>query len=160
MTQPQAITPNLRPLINAFIAREWHGTDMLIRGEVVDMTCLDGFVWLEPDSENIRGLITYFIRDGVCEIVSLNSQSEARGVGTAMLNLVIDAARQQNCSRVQLLTTNDNLNAIGFYQKRGFQLAGVNLWAIDRERELKPSMPLIGQNGIPMHHEIEFEMEL
>jgi len=158
MTHPQAITPNLRPLINAFIAREWHGTIMLVRGEVVDMTCLDGFTCVEKDE--IKGLITYFIRGGVCEIVSLNSQSEGRGMGTALLNLVIDAARKESCHCLQLLTTNDNLNAIGFYQKRGFQLAGVNLWAIDREREIKPAIPLVGQNGIPMHHEIEFEMEL
>jgi len=61
---------------------------------------------------------------------------------------------------VRLLTTNDNLNAIGFYQKRSFELVGVNLGAIDREREQKPSIPLIGQNGIPIHHEVEFLIDL
>ena len=57
--------------------------------------------------------------------------------------------------------TNDNLNAIGFYQKRGFDIVDINLGAIDRERETsKPEIPLVGQNGIPLHHEIDFSIDL
>lgn len=159
-TQPEPITARTRPLVTAFIAREWHGTGMLLRGELIDMTKVDGFVWLEPDGATIRGLITYLIRDGVCEITSLNSQRENQGVGTSLLELVKLHAREQGCHKLQLLTTNDNINALRFYQKRGFDLAGVNLGAIDRGRALKPEIPLTGQNGIPLRHEIEFAMEL
>jgi GNAT superfamily N-acetyltransferase len=76
------------------------------------------------------------------------------------VNAVVARARELDCKRVQLLTTNDNLNAIGFYQKRGFELVGVNLGAIDKERALKPSIPFIGKNGIPIRHEVEFAMYL
>lgn len=159
-TQPNRITSETRELVTAFLTKEWHGSKMLVRGEWIDMTTLPGFVWLEPDGVSIRGLVTYFIRNGVCEIVSLNSQSETRGVGTQLIELVKQEAIRQGCHRLQLLTTNDNINAIRFYQKRGFDLAGVNLNAIAREREKKPEMPLIGQNGIPMLHEIDFAMRL
>jgi len=159
-TCPEPITERTRDLVTAFIAKEWHGTGMLIRGEVIDMTQVDGFVWLEPDGVAIRGLVTYIVCDGVCEITSLNSQRENRGVGTALVELVKAKAREQGCTRLQLITTNDNINAIRLYQKRGFDLVGVNHGAIDRARAQKPEIPLIGQNGIEIHHEIEFAMEL
>jgi len=158
--RPEPISERTRDLVTAFIEKAWHGTDMLIRGEVIDMARVDGFVWMEPDGATIRGLITYIIRNGACEITSLNSQRENRGVGTTLIELVKAEARVRGCIRLQLLTTNDNINAIKFYQKRGFDLVGVNLGAIDRERALKPEVPLVGQNGIPIRHEIEFAMEL
>lgn len=64
------------------------------------------------------------------------------------------------CDKIQLITTNDNINAIKFYQKRGFDLLQINHSAIDEERKIKPEIPYIGQNGIPIRHEVEFEMEL
>jgi len=131
---------------------------MMIRGEAVDMTNVDGFITMEDGK--LTGVITYIIRGRICEITSLDSVIENRGVGTLLVGAVVSRARELSCERVQLLTTNDNINAIGFYQKRGFDLAGVNLNAIDRERELKPSIPLIGQNGIPLRHEIDFVMRL
>jgi len=155
----EPITPRTRAQVTAFIDEAWNGTNMIIRGEVIDMTKIDGFVWFEPDGATIRGLVTYIIRGLACEITSLNSQCERRGVGTALVELVKSKAWELGCTRLQLLTTNDNINAIGFYQKRGFDLVGVNLGAIDRERALKPSIPLTGQNGIEIHHEIEFAME-
>jgi ribosomal protein S18 acetylase RimI-like enzyme len=154
----QAIDAETRPSVTAFIDEHWFGTDMLIRGEVIDMTAVDGYTLAENNV--LTGVITYIVRGGVCEITSLDSTAENRGVGTQLLNAVISRARELGCKLLRLLTTNDNLRAIGFYQKRGFELAGVNLGAIDREREQKPEIPLIGQNRIPVHHEIEFSMAL
>ena len=152
------ITPETRQAVTEFISSHWFGTVMMIRGEAVDMTNVDGFITMEDGK--LTGVITYIIRGRICEITSLDSVIENRGVGTLLVGAVVSRARELSCERVQLLTTNDNINAIGFYQKRGFDLAGVNLNAIDRERELKPSIPLIGQNGIPLRHEIDFVMRL
>jgi len=159
-TRLEPITERTRPLVTAFIGEAWNGTIMVIRGEVVDMTAVDGFVWFEPDGTAIRGLITYIVRGAACEITSLNSQAWNQGIGTALVGLVKARARALGCTRLRLLTTNDNINAIRFYQKRGFELVGVHLGAVDRERALKPEIPLIGQNGIPIKHEFDFAMEL
>ena len=147
-----------RSTVTAFLTDYWSGPFILIHGEVIDIATLDGFTFIEKDS--LAGVVTYIVRSGICEIVSLNSITEKRGVGTALVDVIISHARELNCTQVRLLTTNDNLNAIGFYQKRGFDLVDVNLCAIDREREPKPSIPLIGQTGIPIRHEIEFSMTL
>lgn len=153
------ITPQTRDRVTAYIADEWFGTDMLIRGEVIDMAQVDGFVLL-GDLGELLGLVTYIIRGGACEITSLNSECEGCGIGTALVGRVKAEALARGCTRLRVMTTNDNLNAIGFYQKRGFAWVGVNFGAIDLERAQKPEIPLIGQNGIEMHHENDFSMEL
>jgi RimJ/RimL family protein N-acetyltransferase len=73
---------------------------------------------------------------------------------------VKEVARQHGCQRVWLITTNDNLNALRFYQKRGFELVAVHRRAIDEARKIKPEIPLIGEYGIPIRDEIELEIAL
>jgi hypothetical protein len=62
--------------------------------------------------------------------------------------------------RLWLITSNDNLNAIRFYQRRGMRLTAVHRGAIDEARQIKPSIPLIGEHGIPIHDELELELRL
>ena len=67
---------------------------------------------------------------------------------------------RRGCSRTWLITSNDNVNAIRFYQRRGMRLVAVHRGAIDEARQLKPSIPLVGKHGIPIHDELEFELPL
>jgi len=69
-------------------------------------------------------------------------------------------AMNAECRRLWLITTNDNLRALGFYQKRGMTLVAVYRNAMEAARRLKPQIPMIGQNGIPLKDEIELEMVL
>jgi Acetyltransferases len=147
-----------RTQINEFIIAHWFSTDMVIRGKVFDMTILDGFATYE--NEKIIGLITYRFEENECEIMSLDSLKEKQGIGTALLSKVINIAKENKCEKIKLITTNDNINAITFYQKRGFDLAKLYLNAVDLSRKLKPSIPLIGDFGIPLKHELEFQMNL
>lgn len=154
----KAISSENRKQINNFIVSHWFSTDMVIRGELVDMTVLDGFVMYEGDS--LIGLLTQRICDTECEIVSLDSLVEKQGIGTALVNKAIEAARENHCTKIKLITTNDNINALRFYQKRGFDMVRIYHNALDASRKLKPSIPLIGEFNIPLKHEIEFEMAL
>ncbi len=52
------------------------------------------------------------------------------------------------------------MNALRFYQKRGFVLVAIHRDALDISRKLKPEIPLIGNDGIPLRDEIELEMIL
>ena len=62
--------------------------------------------------------------------------------------------------RVWLVTTNDNLEALRFYQRRGFRLAQLRCGAVDEaRRHLKPAIPASGFFGIPVHDEIVLEQE-
>lgn len=152
------ISSENRQQVNDFIVSHWFSTDMVVRGEIIDMTVLDGFVVYE--GENIIGLLTYKIDGTECEIVSLDSLAENQGIGTSLVNKVIEAAKENNCKKIKLITTNDNLNALRFYQKRGFDMVRIYHNALDVSRKLKPSIPLVGEFGIPLKHEIEFEMDI
>jgi ribosomal protein S18 acetylase RimI-like enzyme len=70
------------------------------------------------------------------------------------------SATLKGCRRLWLITTNDNTDALRFYQKHGFMLVAVHRNAIEESRKLKPEIPLIGNNNIPIRDEIELEMML
>ena len=54
-------------------------------------------------------------------------------------------------------TLNDDLDALKFWQKRGFRLVSAYLNAMEAARKLKPQLPVAGENGIPLRDEIEME---
>ena len=119
---------------------------------------LPGFMAIQKKKK--MGLLTYHIKENNCEIVTINSIRSGIGIGGVLIDAVKDNARQIGCKRLWLVTTNDNLNAQQFYQKRGFVIAAVHKNAVDKSRKLKPEIPLFGGNGIPIKDEIEFEMVL
>ena len=94
------------------------------------------------------------------EILSLDSLKENRGIGSRLLGEAVEEARRAGCARVMLITTNDNLRALRFYQKRGFDMVRIYRNAVDESRKIKPEIPLIGDHGIPIKHEIEMEMKI
>nr|WP_166243179.1 GNAT family N-acetyltransferase [Paenibacillus turpanensis] len=132
------------------------GNLVVSRGIGHSLQDLPGYL-AEIDGE-IVGLIFYRIAERECEIVSLDSYRENQGIGSAMIQLVKQAAHGENCARVWLITTNENIHAIRFYQKRGFDMKALHRFAVDEARIIKPSIPLVNEEGIPIRHEIEFEM--
>jgi len=154
----EKISSQNREEVNEFIISHWFSKDMVVRGEVVNMTILDGLV--ACNNESIIGLVTYRIINGECEIMSLDSLKENKGIGTMLINESVNIARQNKCIKIKLITTNDNINAIRFYQKRGFDMVHLYYDSVSASRKLKPSIPMLGDFDIPIKHEIEFEMKL
>jgi ribosomal protein S18 acetylase RimI-like enzyme len=97
---------------------------------------------------------------GEVEVVGIEAWIRERGVGAALLRALRAEARRRGATRLWLITNNDNLDAMRFYQRRGWQLAAVHVGGADRSRAIKPSIPLVGDHGIPVHHEVELELRL
>ena len=131
---------------------------MSVHGENIDLGTADGFLACEGDE--IIGLITYRLRQNELEILSLDSIRENNGIGTALLNEVLKKAKETGVVRVFLTTTNDNLNALRFFQKRGFDMIRLYHNAVERARRIKPEIPSTGMHGISLKHEIELEIIL
>ena len=147
-----------RPWIIERLTEWWASPTIVTRGRLVDASTMPAFIAVENAQR--LGLATYEMKDAACELVTLNSFAEGRGIGAALVDAVADAARDAGCRRLWLITTNDNLPALRFYQKRGFHLVAVHRGALDRSRALKPQIPTIGLHGIPLRDEIELEMLL
>lgn len=141
------------------IIRGWGADFIVSRGWKIYAADLPGFLAEDYDGRKV-GLLTYEIIGGHCEVVTLDAFVKFSGIGTALMEKAIEAARASGCRRVWLITTNDNLDAIRFYQRRGFTIAAVHVNALERSRKLKPSIPEIGLHGIPLRDEVEFEMGL
>jgi DNA-3-methyladenine glycosylase I len=141
--------------ISRLITERWGAEFIVAHSKIYYPRDLPGFVALKS-AERV-GLITYCLAEKNCEIVSIDSLVPSVGIGTALIEAVKEAAQVLNCKRVWLTTTNDNLNALRFYQKRGFVLVTIHRDAVKIARQYKP-IPLIGMNGIPIRDEIELEL--
>ena len=106
-------------------------------------------------------MLTYAIREANCEVMTLHADRQRSGVGTALLVEANRIARAAGCTRMWLITTNDNVDALRFYQRRGFRLAAVHAGAVDDSRaRLKPEIPETGLYGIAIRDELELELQL
>ena len=155
------VAPEDRPWVKEFSVGRWGAEIIVVHGTVHRPHELPGFLAMlrgQDARDDKIGLLTYEIRDGACEIVTLDSIQPGIGVGSALVQAVNTAARQSGCRRVWLVTTNDNLHALGFYQRRGFAIVAVYPEAVEHARRLKPHIPRVGQRGIPIRDELELEM--
>ncbi|MDD9148816.1 GNAT family N-acetyltransferase [Sporolactobacillus sp. CQH2019] len=138
--------------IRMLALQHWGETAMVVHGEKYNMTELPGY--LAFDTMRVLGFVTFTITDGAMEIISLDSFAENRGVGSKLLTAVIHLAVKRKLQRLHLTTTNDNIRALEFYQKRGFSLAQLCVGAVNDARKLKPSIPVYSPDGIRIEHEL------
>ena len=136
----------------------WGSTIVVRGGQVHDASRLSALVAARGDE--LVGLATFILDDAECELVTLDALRQRSGIGSALLARVAEQAAERGCQRVWLVTTNDNVNAIRFYQRRGLRLIAVHPGAVDEARRLKPTIPVIGAHGIPIHDELEFGLRL
>jgi ribosomal protein S18 acetylase RimI-like enzyme len=134
------------------------GTSIVSRGVEHFPLDLEGFV-AEADGEML-GALTYTFHGGDLEVVTLDSFAENRGAGTALLAAAVEEARALGAGRAWLVTTNDNIRALRFYQRRGWDMAALHRDAVATARRIKPSIPPTGDHDIAIRHEIEFEHRL
>lgn len=84
-----------------------------------------------------------------------NAVHRLSGTGTALAERVVAEARRRGCREIRLTTTNDNVDALRFYQRRGFRLAALRAGAAAESRKIKPEIPDTGDHGIPLHGELD-----
>jgi GNAT superfamily N-acetyltransferase len=149
------LTPADRQWLIARTAELWGAEIVISRGVAHRLAELPGFI-ARIAGERV-GLATYHLAETECELVSIDAMRPRIGVGTALLAAVRSIAAGR---RFWLITTNDNIDAIRFYQRRGFVLTEVYPNAIARSRKLKPQIPRVGNYGIPIRDELLFTFML
>jgi GNAT superfamily N-acetyltransferase len=154
LRQAAAAEPDVRDFLrqraSAVVAR---------RGELVDALARPAVV--ATDAGDIAGVLTYDLVGDSCEILTLHAARQWSGVGSALVFAVAQLAAAAGCRRYWVLTTNDNVDALRFYQRRGFRLTAIRCGAVDQSRRtLKPHIPVTGAYGIPIRDEIELAQDL
>jgi ribosomal protein S18 acetylase RimI-like enzyme len=160
-----ALTPTVRAAragdldrIAALLTGAWGDVTVVVHGTSYDAAALPAL--LAEAGDEVTGLLTYHVTGGGLEIVTLDAFQRQAGVGTALLAAAVDLARAAGLGRVWLVTTNDNIDALRFYQRRGLRITGISPGAVDAARAVKPSIPLLGDHGIELHDELTLELRI
>jgi GNAT superfamily N-acetyltransferase len=147
-----------RKWLGQLFSREWGSDKVITRGKVHFAKELYGIIAYENDMK--VGVLTYSIINKECEIVSLNSLKKSKGVGSTLLKELEQIAVSKGCTKVWLVTTNDNARALRFYQRKGFKIRAIYVDVIKEYRVLKPEIPIFGEDGIEIRDEIELVKNL
>jgi GNAT superfamily N-acetyltransferase len=137
--------------VESVLRRCWGGSDVVVRGCVYKAADLPALI-----AGTQEGLCTFAIEsDGMsAELVTINALVPAKGIGTALIGALISRLAANGVRSIRVSTTNDNVNAMGFYQRRGFRIVAVLPGAVDQARKIKPSIPLVGYREIEVHDEV------
>ena len=152
------ITNQSRQSVISFFKEHWGSAKMIISSGTFDCAQLDGYMYEED--EMILGLLTYVVHEDALEVISLDSIREGQGIGTQLMHEAELLAKEKGLTKITLITTNDNLAALKFYQKRGYRIVEVFPNAVTEARKVKPTIPLIGNDDIPLHDELLLEKHL
>lgn len=152
------VTPADRAAVTETVKASWGGTTVVAHGTLYRVARLPGLI-AERDGV-MAGLLTYNIDGDALEIVTIDADPPGSGAGTTLIAAAQSLAWDRKLARVWLVTTNDNLGALRFYQRRGFRIIGVTPGGADRSRKMKPTIPTIGAYGIPIRDELTLELLL
>lgn len=150
--------PNDHAAVVEALQHFWGGVTVVGHGVEYDASTLPALMSIQDD--RLDGLLTYQFSGNGLEVVTIDALERGRGVGTALLEAAVEVARAASVHRLWLVTTNDNIDAIRFYQRRGLRIISVSPGAVDRARAIKPTIPLVGAYGIEMHDELTLELVL
>lgn len=153
------LAPDDRAWADALISAH-QGSRMTARlGELLDPLELDGLV-AEASGERVGLATVHETPDGGLELLTLHAEPRGTGAGTALLQTALQVAGATGHSRLWLVTTNDNLDAIGFYLRRGMRVARLHTGAVEADRAtLKPEIPQVNpSNGLPVRDLVELEL--
>jgi N-acetylglutamate synthase-like GNAT family acetyltransferase len=144
--------------LSELIKQSWRSDIIVSSGNKYKVEDLEGILTYE--NRKIIGLGLYYIKNRECEIVLLEALIQKQGIGTKIIEKIKEIAKLNKCKQIWLITSNDNIDAIKFYQRRGFCISNFYKNAMEESRKLKPEIPLIGEYEIPIRDEIEFEIEI
>ncbi len=147
-----------RSTVAAILSASRGGTTVVVHGTVMNAAELPALL-AERDGTPL-GLLTYRTGTHGLEVVTLDTVERRSGTGSALLAAATETARGAGARRMWLVTTNDNLDALRFYQRRGLRITHVAPGAADAARAVKPSIPTVGGHGIPVHDELTLELAL
>jgi ribosomal protein S18 acetylase RimI-like enzyme len=134
----------------------WDEVDVECFGQSYQVDTLPAFV--ACDGEEIVGVASYAREGDAFNLVMLNVLPQWQGQGAArgLITAVTQTAHAESAERIIVATTNDDLPALGLYQRLGFTITRV---LVGKVLEHHGGVEL-GFAGIPVRDEIQMELRL
>jgi len=145
-------------MLGWLVAKLWGSEAVAVHGTSLRPAGMAGII--AERSQRVVGLLTYQVLGEMLEIVTINALDRRCGIGTLLIEAAVGQAQRLGCREIRLTTTNDNIDALRFYQRRGFRLAELRPGAVDRSRQQKPEIPRVGDYGIPLRDEIDLTLRV
>jgi hypothetical protein len=124
------------------------------RGELIDVLAGEGLV-AERAGDAVGIVLWRRDPDGATELAYIWAFESGGGVGRALVTGMLERVPLP----IWVVTTNENVDALRFYQRLGFRLRTLRAGAVDAAREnLKPSIP-VEMDGIAIRDELELVLE-
>jgi GNAT superfamily N-acetyltransferase len=159
LTRVREVEAADRAAVDAF-ADANHSAIVARRGELADAR-REHAVLVESETGELLGVATWIDHGDEIELLTLHAARQWHGAGTALLERVAEIGRARGRPRLWLVTTNDNVDALRFYQRRGMRLRALRPGAVDEARRtIKPGIAELGEYGIPIRDELELELDL
>jgi ribosomal protein S18 acetylase RimI-like enzyme len=147
-----------RAPLEEMLRLRWSDGSIFVRGRLLYPSDVEAFgAYIDG---RLQGVVTWRIEDGTLYMLTVNNVTDVRGVSTALIETMLAMGREKGFPFMRALITNDNWPAFRFYQRRGFRIVAVHPGVVDMMRQMKPSIPERGVDGIPMRDEIELEIVL
>ena len=153
----------IRPLtercqIEELLIHRWIEGSLVILGKTVRPADVEALAAYRDG--RLAGIATWHMRDGFLYLLTLNNITSHHGIGVALFDGMVALARERGFRILRTMIGNDNVDALRFYQRRGFRLIALYAGSVDRSRLIKPSIPRVGAHGIPFRDELELELEI
>ena len=107
-------------------------------------------------SRDEQGLATFLIQRSNDFVFSGRTHSRTRRRNCVGLSSCLQTERRTGAV-LRVTTSNDNLNTLRFYQRRGFRITRVRPGVVNEARRIKPPIPVVGEHGILIRDEIDLE---
>ncbi len=143
----------------ALVLAHWGSHKMMIGLNTYDCAEIDAVGLFSPEGETL-GLASWTMRGDAGLLCALHALKPGQGVAIRLLEAVKAAAKARGAVRLRAMVTNDNLPAMGFYQKQGFRFSGLYVEAIDHYRSVIPTIIRTGHQDIPVRDALELEIGL
>lgn len=152
------LEPGEKTWVSSVLTNLFGSSRLVTKGKTYEGTEQPGFVAVQ-NNRNV-GIVLYTKIEEEIEILTINSLHPGKGIGTKLLDAIKEKAKSEGVKKLTVITTNDNTNAMHFYQKRGFVFTALYVNALEKSRQLKPEIPEIGIDGIALRDELELEYKL
>lgn len=152
-----------KAIVDNFLKEKEIDKNVIAKGKIYNLDNLDAFMLFEGiyalGENDPKGIAYYKVGVRGMEIVKIYTITEDDRIKNILLKKLIEKAKEEGCSRIWSLVTNDKVETMEFLQRNGFEMKMLHENLIEEMRKNNLNVYEYGLNGIKISHGLEFVYE-